>query len=313
MSSYSGVPPKPRKHVLQRVGEDLVSGGIAGLVSKTIVAPMERVKLLLQVQHTSTQISADQRYKGMLDCFKRVYREQGLTSFWRGHVASVTRYFPSQALNFALRDRYRAVFMPGVPITDFWRYLGYSLLAGGLSGGTSLVVLYPFDFARTRVGTDVGVGKHRLYTGSIDCLRKTLAAEGLRGVYRGFDVALVGIVAWRALYFGCYDSATMHIFGDRRGGTFAQRWAVAQAVTSVAGTAVYPLDTVRRRMMMQSGRQAVLYNSSWHCCTTMARTEGVKGFYRGLSANLFRGMGGALMLVLFDEIKAIMSKDDDHI
>jgi Mitochondrial carrier protein len=106
MSSTSGVPAKPRKHVLQRIGEDLVSGGIAGLVSKTIVAPMERVKLLLQVQHTSTQISADQRYKGMLDCFKRVYREQGLTSFWRGHVASVTRYFPSQALNFALRDRY---------------------------------------------------------------------------------------------------------------------------------------------------------------------------------------------------------------
>jgi solute carrier family 25 (mitochondrial adenine nucleotide translocator), member 4/5/6/31 len=219
------------------------------------------------------------------------------------------RAYQSQTLT---QRRYRAVFMPGVPVTDFWRYLGYSLLAGGLSGGTSLVVLYPFDFARTRVGTDVGVGKHRLYTGSIDCLRKTLAAEGLRGVYRGFDVALVGIVAWRALYFGCYDSATMHIFGDRRGGSFAQRWAVAQAVTSVAGTAVYPLDTVRRRMMMQSGRQAVLYKSSWHCCLTMARTEGVRGFYRGLSANLFRGMGGALMLVLFDEIKAIMSKDEDH-
>jgi Mitochondrial carrier protein len=123
MSSTSSVPAKPRKHVLQRVGEDLVSGGIAGLVSKTIVAPMERVKLLLQVQHTSTQISADQRYKGMLDCFSRVYREQGVTSFWRGHVASVTRYFPSQALNFALRDRYMTHYFQNMqsitPLADF--------------------------------------------------------------------------------------------------------------------------------------------------------------------------------------------------
>ena len=92
--------------MLAAMAEDLVSGGLAGLVSKTMVAPLERVKLLLQTQVTSTQISADQRYSGMIDCFRRVHREQGLLSFWRGHLASVTRYFPSQAINFTLRDRY---------------------------------------------------------------------------------------------------------------------------------------------------------------------------------------------------------------
>ncbi|KAG5184853.1 mitochondrial ADP/ATP translocator [Tribonema minus] len=295
--------------VLRKLANDLLSGGLAGIVSKTIIAPVERVKLLLQVQHASTQIAPHERYKGMSDCFKRVYKEQGLLSFWRGNLANVTRYFPGQALNFTIWDRFRDAFLSDAPAaqTDFWRYLARSVAVGGAAGAASLVVLYPFDFARTRVGVDVGVGAQRLYAGSVDCLRRVVRAEGWRGVFRGFDAALVGVFAWRGLYFGCYDAALVRAFaGDRRGGTVAQRWLLAQAVTTAAGTAVYPLDTLRRRMMMQAGRADVLYAGSWHCARTVAREEGVRGFYRGLSANLVRGVGGALMLVLFDEIRVLM-------
>lgn len=91
-----GVPPFVK---------DFLAGGISAAVSKTVVAPIERVKLLLQVQHISKQIAEKDRYKGIVDCFVRVRKEQGIMSFWRGNLANVIRYFPTQALNFAFKVR----------------------------------------------------------------------------------------------------------------------------------------------------------------------------------------------------------------
>ena len=82
---------------------DFVAGGISAAVSKTVVAPLERVKMLLQIQDAHKGIAADQKYKGVVDCFVRVNKEQGFLSFWRGNVVNVIRYFPTQALNFAFK------------------------------------------------------------------------------------------------------------------------------------------------------------------------------------------------------------------
>ena len=82
---------------------DFVAGGISAAVSKTVVAPLERVKILLQIQDSQKFIPKDQQYKGIVDCFSRVYKEQGFLSFWRGNVVNVVRYFPTQALNFAFK------------------------------------------------------------------------------------------------------------------------------------------------------------------------------------------------------------------
>jgi len=75
--------------------KDFIAGGISAAISKTAVAPIERVKLLLQVQHVSKQIAVDQRYKGIIDCFVRIPKEQGFLAFWRGNLANVIRYFPT--------------------------------------------------------------------------------------------------------------------------------------------------------------------------------------------------------------------------
>ena len=88
---------------------DFIAGGISAAVSKTVVAPLERVKILLQIQDASKFIPKDQQYKGMIDCFSRVHAEQGFLSFWRGNVVNVVRYFPTQALNFAFKDTYKKV------------------------------------------------------------------------------------------------------------------------------------------------------------------------------------------------------------
>ncbi|KAH0551248.1 hypothetical protein KQX54_001136, partial [Cotesia glomerata] len=131
--------------------KDFIAGGCAAAISKTAVAPIERVKLLLQVQHISKQIAEDQRYKGMVDCFVRIPKEQGFLSFWRGNFANVIRYFPTQALNFAFKDKYKQVFLGGVDKnTQFMRYFAGNLASGGAAGATSLCFVYPLDFARTR-------------------------------------------------------------------------------------------------------------------------------------------------------------------
>uniref|UniRef100_A0A1I7ULK7 ADP/ATP translocase n=1 Tax=Caenorhabditis tropicalis TaxID=1561998 RepID=A0A1I7ULK7_9PELO len=141
---------------------DLASGGTAAAISKTAVAPIERVKLLLQVQETSTTIAVDKRYKGIMDVLTRVPKEQGLSALWRGNLANVIRYFPTQALNFAFKDTYKEIFQKGIDREkQFWKFFAGNLASGGAAGATSLCFVYPFDFARTRLAADVGKGKNR--------------------------------------------------------------------------------------------------------------------------------------------------------
>ncbi|XP_031629023.1 ADP,ATP carrier protein [Contarinia nasturtii] len=288
--------------------KDFAAGGISAAVSKTAVAPIERVKLLLQVQAISKQIAADKQYKGIVDCFVRIPKEQGFSAFWRGNLANVIRYFPTQALNFAFKDKYKQVFLGGVDKnTQFGRYFLGNLASGGAAGATSLCFVYPLDFARTRLAADVGKSGAREFTGLGDCLSKTFKSDGLGGLYRGFGVSVQGIIIYRAAYFGFYDTAR-GMLPDPKNTPLYISWAIAQVVTTVAGIVSYPFDTVRRRMMMQSGRKAteIIYKSTVHCWATIAKQEGSGAFFKGAFSNVLRGTGGAFVLVLYDEIKKLL-------
>lgn len=161
------------------------------------------------MQHASKQIAADKQYKGIMDCIVRIPKEQGVLSFWRGNLANVIRYFPTQALNFAFKDKYKQVFLGGVDKhTQFWRYFAGNLASGGAAGATSLCFVYPLDFARTRLAADVGKsGTEREFKGLGDCLVKITKSDGVRGLYQGFSVSVQGIIIYRAAYFGVYDTA----------------------------------------------------------------------------------------------------------
>ncbi|KAI4886079.1 hypothetical protein NFI96_030133 [Prochilodus magdalenae] len=286
--------------------KDFLAGGVAAAISKTAVAPIERVKLLLQVQHASKQISADKHYKGIIDCVVRIPKEQGFASFWRGNLANVIRYFPTQALNFAFKDKYKQIFLGGVDKhTQFWRYFAGNLASGGAAGATSLCFVYPLDFARTRLAADVGkASSSREFTGLGDCLTKIFKSDGLRGLYQGFNVSVQGIIIYRAAYFGVYDTAK-GMLPDPKNTHIMVSWMIAQSVTAVAGVVSYPFDTVRRRMMMQSGRKGadIMYTGTLDCWRKIARDEGSKAFFKGAWSNVLRGMGGAFVLVLYDEFK----------
>jgi len=288
--------------------KDFAAGGIAAAISKTAVAPIERVKLLLQVQAASKQIAADQRYKGMIDCFVRIPKEQGFLAFWRGNLANVIRYFPTQALNFAFKDKYKQIFLGGVDKrTQFWRFFLGNLASGGAAGATSLCFVYPLDFARTRLAADIGKGpEQREFKGLGDCLVKIFKADGLAGLYRGFGVSVQGIIIYRAAFFGFYDTAK-GMLPDKNSGLIIS-WMIAQTVTTVSGIISYPFDTVRRRMMMQSGRKSadIMYKNTIDCWKKIAQQEGANAFFKGAFSNVLRGTGGALVLVLYDEIQVLL-------
>jgi len=255
---------------------------------------------LLQNQGESAAITKP--YKGIIDVFVRVPQEQGVASFWRGNFANVIRYFPTQALNFMFKDFYKQ-YLEQPRSAGFVKCLLGNMASGGAAGATSLIVVYPLDFARTRLAMDTGAGKTREFTGTFDCIMKTARASGWGrgGVYNGFVVSCVGIVFYRGAYFGLYD--TINDLDFMRTGGFLMKFGVGYAVTVAAGLLSYPLDTIRRRLMMTSGKYAGKYKGSIDCGQQILKSEGVSAMYKGAGSNILRGLAGALVLVSFDYAK----------
>jgi len=276
--------------------------GAAAVVSKTAAAPIERIKLLVQNQDEMIkQGTLDKPYSGVVDCFKRTISQEGVGPLWRGNLANCLRYFPTQALNFAFKDKIKQQFK--VSKSDgFGTKLGKNVAAGGMAGAMSLLFVYSLDYARTRLANDTKSSKkggERQFNGLVDVYRKTLASDGIQGLYRGFCISCVGIVVYRGFYFGLYDTISPLMGEDA---SFAFKFCLGYAVTVSAGLLSYPIDTIRRRMMMTSGA-AVKYNGSLDCTMQIMKSEGVTSLFKGAGANILRGMAGAGVLAGFDKLK----------
>jgi solute carrier family 25 (adenine nucleotide translocator) protein 4/5/6/31 len=258
------------------------------------------------VQDANPNIPVDQRYSGIGDCFSRVLKEQGLGAFWRGNAANVIRYFPTQALNFACKDVYKKWLCPYNPKTQPGMFFLGNCASGGAAGATSLTVVYPLDFGRTRLAADVGSGKDREFNGLVDCLKKCAAKDGVKGLYRGFGISVVGIIGYRASYFGMFDTGKVMLFEDMKSANFLAVWGFAQFVTVGAGIVSYPLDTVRRRLMMTAGAKKQMYSGTMDCFNKIYKNEGPGAFFKGCLSNVIRGTGGALVLVFYDKIQAYL-------
>ncbi|KAH7289409.1 hypothetical protein KP509_30G000300 [Ceratopteris richardii] len=288
---------------------DLVAGALMGGVAHTIVAPIERTKLLLQTQESNIAIMGGhhKRYNGMLDCMLRIVREEGVTSLWRGNGSSVLRYYPSVALNFSCKDLYRTLLASGDQGKDIIRSARHNFIAGAAAGCTALVVVYPLDIAHTRLAADMGRNETRQFRGLLHFMNTIYRKDGVRGLYRGLPASIQGMVVHRSVYFGGFDTAKDIMLKESSSIPIWKRWLAAQAVTTSAGLISYPLDTVRRRMMMQAGLERRMYMSTLDCWKKIYRSEGPRSFYRGAVSNMFRGTGAALILVLYDELKYFMN------
>lgn len=206
----------------------------------------------------------DRKYAGITDCFRRTIAAEGVVSLWRGNTANVIRYFPTQALNFAFRDTYKSMFAFKKERDGYWKWMAGNLASGGAAGATSLLFVYSLDYARTRLANDAKSAKgggERQFNGLVDVYKKTLASDGIAGLYRGFGPSVAGIIVYRGLYFGMYDSIKPVILVGPLEGNFLASFLLGWTVTTGAGIASYPLDTVRRRMMMTSGEVRILLHS----------------------------------------------------
>merc|ERR1719243_300407 len=234
----------------------------------------------------------DKPYTGVLDCTKRVMATEGIAPFWRGNLANVLRYFPTQALNFAFKDTIKALF--ATP----------NIASGGFAGTLSLLFVYSLDFARTRLANDnKGKGGERQFNGLIDVYVKTLKSDGIQGLYRGFTISAVGIFIYRGMYFGMFDTLKPMLIGGKDS-SVAASFLLGWAVTVTAGLMSYPIDTIRRRMMMTSGG-GVASKGSIDCAMQIMKNEGFMSMMKGAGANVLRGVAGAGVLAGFDKFQAM--------
>ncbi|XP_059274891.1 probable ADP,ATP carrier protein At5g56450 [Lycium ferocissimum] len=289
---------------------DLMAGAVMGGAVHTIVAPIERAKLLLQTQESNIAILSGphKRFKGMVDCIVRTVKEEGVLSLWRGNGSSVIRYYPSVALNFSLKDLYRNILHSNFQDGHLLAGSSANFVAGSAAGCTTLIIIYPLDIAHTRLAADLGRYEARQFRGIYHFLRTIHEKDGIRGIYRGLPASLHGMIVHRGLYFGGFDTIKDRMAENSEADVpLWKRWVVAQAVTTSAGLFSYPLDTVRRRMMMQSGLEKPMYRSTFDCWRRIYKTEGFNSFYRGAMSNIFRSTGAAAVLVLYDEVKKFMN------
>merc|ERR1712061_233497 len=235
----------------------------------------------------------------------RVLKTEGVYPFWRGNLANVLRYFPTQALNFAFKDQIKSLFKTSKDAPQALKF-GTNIASGGFAGTLSLMFVYSLDYARTRLANDAkGKGGERKYNGLVDVYVKTLKSDGIQGLYRGFVISAVGIFVYRGMYFGIYDTLKPILIGD--GGSVILSFFLGWAVTVTAGLMSYPIDTIRRRMMMTSGAGAK-YKGSIDCGMQILKNEGFMSMMKGAGANILRGVAGAGVLAGFDAFSDLYKK-----
>lgn len=285
---------------------NLAAGGISGAVSKTITAPLEKVKLAIQNQDSNPRVLSGEmpRYTGMVDCFGRHVKELGPQSLWRGNVANCIRYVPTAAFNLAFKDTIKRAFPKYDKKTEFAKFAAAQVGSGAAAGGLTNTLVYPLIYVRTVLGADLG--KVKKYDSMADCLKKTVKANGFLSLYNGIGPSSVGIVVYRGAQFGLQDiiKAFNPYQQDVTPIGIASKFCVAQVAVSVSGVVAYPFDTMQRRLQIEASKPKgeQIYNGMGDCFTKILKDEGPKGFFKGALANILRGTGAAIVLVMYDEI-----------
>ncbi|XP_052181339.1 mitochondrial carrier protein CoAc2 [Diospyros lotus] len=290
--------------------KELIAGGVAGGFAKTVVAPLERVKILFQTRRSEFQSV------GLLGSFHKIMRTEGALGFYRGNGASVARIVPYAALHYMAYEQYRRWVIqtfPGVgrgPVLD--------LVAGSFAGGTAVLFTYPLDLVRTKLAYQVvgssklnleGLGHNeQVYKGILDCFSKTSKEAGIRGLYRGVAPSLYGIFPYAGLKFYFYEEMKSHVPEEHKKGI-----AVKLACGSVAGllgqTFTYPLDVVRRQMQVE---RLMASNSddlkgTMESLVLIVQRQGWKQLFSGLSINYLKVVPSvAIGFTVYDVMKSFL-------
>ena len=279
-----------------------VAGGISGAVAKTVTAPLEAIKLKLQY--------AEDDDEGALDCARRIWEREGWWGFYRGNLANVLRYFPTQAFNFALKNKVKGLFPTYSPKKNPWKAFAVNVVSGGLTGAASLSLVYPLDTARTQLIICTNDDGSPKYANMVEFFRDWNG--DVRRLYEGYVVSVVGIIPFRAIYFIVNDTlrAILPWIRDEGLKGLVSKFTCAQGAALCAAYASYPFDTVRRRLQVDAQRPLGerRYKGNLDCLKKVYRVEGVRALFRGAGYNAVRTVTSALALVAYGELKGLKRK-----
>ena len=284
----------------------LVAGGGASILSKTCIAPFDRTKLLLQ---TSSSPSSS---RSPVRILSSIVKHQGVPALWRGNFANCVRVFPSYALRFAFFDFYQNLVSsgasPDAPLPA-WR----QLVSGGMSGATTLTLTYPLDLLRTRLATNSSTGiRPTLMTAATN----TLKAEGVLGLYRGYVISVIEITPYLALSMGGYNwlKDKYESRPDQQKGSPLKNLLFGWMSGTTASLVCYPMDTIKRRMMLLGS----IDHGSWAASVSgeniratfrdaLAGHGGFRGLYAGCMVNaLNSGPAAAITFAANDVLREML-------
>lgn len=286
--------------------KSLIAGGIAGSVAKTVVAPLERVKILFQVHNMPVSI---------MGSLRMIVEKEGYLALFNGNMAVCVRVFPYSAIQYVSYDYFKHRIYPKdhSDVTAIER-----MTAGACAGVTAVCCTYPLDLVRVRLACQAA-GEQRRYRGMLDCIKKIHAEEGgVKGLYRGATPTVLGVIPYAAINFSTYEFLKVAVLAweglcNAEGEpTAATRLGCGAIAGSLGQTVVYPLDTVRRRMQMQplvqhdpaqSGGASANVRANWpteggpggwrgplwwRLLVRIVKTEGMRGVFRGITINYIR-------------------------
>lgn len=266
---------------------NFLAGGMAGCVSRTVVSPLERMKIIYQIQTPGSH-----HYRGIWPTLVKMWKEEGWRGYMRGNGSNCLRIFPYSAIQFASYNIYKPYLLaPGEQELG----VGRRLVAGGLAGITSVVLTYPLDITRTRLSiqcadlSNFSKAEVQRLPGMWGIMKGIYKNEGgFFALYRGIMPTIYGVAPYVGLNFAVYESVRKR-FASIEGGepTALEKLASGAISGAIAQFLTYPFDVLRRRFQVNS-MMGNPYSNVWHACRVILAKEGLKGFYQGLAANLLK-------------------------
>ncbi|KAF2109475.1 mitochondrial deoxynucleotide carrier [Lophiotrema nucula] len=275
-----------------------IAGAAAGLVSRFVIAPLDVIKIRLQLQvhsmsdPTSMRGIAGPVYKGTLGTLKQILREEGLTGLWKGNIPAEALYLAYGSVQFSAYT-YISHLLDAVPAPYHLPGAATSFISGAAAGACATTATYPLDLLRTRFAAQ---GRDRVYASIMASIRHIAEHEGPAGFFRGLGAGVSQIVPYMGLFFASYESLKPVMASSVVPLPFGTSDAVAGTIASVLSkTAVYPLDTTRKRLQVQGPMRARYvhrnipeYRGVASTVIRIWKQEGRRGMYRGLTVSLLK-------------------------
>lgn len=254
----------------------LVYGAVSGAVSRTVTAPLERLKILNQVQYLSK--GAGPQYGGVWSALVAMGRNEGWRGYFKGNGVNILRIMPSSAARYYAYEALKRALHPenGQPTA------GVRMLSGALAGIFATGSTYPLDLVRTRLAAQTASAK---YKGLMDATRTIVKEEGVAGLYKGLWTSCLGVAPFVAINFTSYEMLRQWAIDARQGEkpSLFMNLSIGALAGTIAMSITYPSELLRRRMMLQGiGGAEREYKGITDAVVKIARNEGVAGFYRGI-------------------------------